>query len=58
MPSQMTVKATFSQAKAGMLKLGYVATDGTTIKAKGSKRKEMSYERMEEAEQRLRKEVD
>ena len=40
------------------MKLGHVAIDGTKIKANGSKHKAMSYERMEEAEQRLRQEVE
>jgi len=44
--------------KAGLVKLGHVAIDGTKIKANASKHKAMSYERMEEAEQRLREEVE
>ena len=44
--------------KAGLVKLGHVAIDGTKIKANASKHKAMSYERMEEAEQRLRQEVE
>jgi len=35
-----------------------VAIDGTKIKANASKHKAMSYERMEETEQRLRQEVE
>ena len=44
--------------KAGLVKLGHVAIDGTKIKANASKHKAMSYERMEETEQRLRQEVE
>src|SRR5260370_41996070 len=33
--------------KAGLVKLGHVALDGTKIKANASKHKAMSYERME-----------
>jgi transposase len=41
----------------GALKLGRVALDGSKVKANASKHKAMSYGRMEEAEKRLRKEV-
>jgi transposase len=44
--------------KAGLVKLGHVAIDGTKLKANASKHKAMSYERMGETEQRLRQEVD
>ena len=44
--------------KAGLVKLGHVAIDGTKIKANASKHKAMSYQRMEETEQRLRQEVE
>jgi transposase len=44
--------------KAGLVKLGHVAIDGTKIKANASKHKAMSYERMDETEQRLRQEVE
>jgi transposase len=43
--------------RAGMVKLGHVALDGTKIKANASKRKAMSYGRMKEAEPRLATEV-
>jgi hypothetical protein len=43
--------------KAGLVKLGHVAIDGTKIKANASKHKAMSYERMNETGQRLRQEV-
>jgi transposase len=44
--------------KAGLVKLGHVSIDGTKIKANASKHKAMSYERMNETEQRLRQEVE
>jgi transposase len=43
--------------KAGMVKLGHVAIDGTKIKANASKHKAMSYKRMQEEEARLKAEV-
>ena len=43
--------------KAGLVKLGHVALDGTKIKANASRHKAMSYGRMKEEEQRLRKEI-
>jgi len=45
-------------AKAGLVKLGHVAIDGSKIKANASKHKAMSHERLEEAEQRLRREIE
>ena len=45
-------------AKAGLVKLGHVAIDGTKIKANASKHKAMSYGRMGEAERRLKQEID
>ena len=44
--------------KAGLVKLGHVALDGTKIKANASKHKAMSYERMKTRETELRAEVD
>ena len=43
--------------KAGLVKLGHVALDGTKIKANASKHKAMSYKRMKEEEARLKTEV-
>jgi transposase len=43
--------------KAGMVKLGHVALDGTKVKANASKHKAMSYERMVRSEQELMAEV-
>jgi transposase len=44
--------------KAGLVKLGHVALDGTKIKANASKHKAMSYERMKKREVELKAEVD
>jgi len=43
--------------KAGLVKLGHVALDGTKIRANASKHKAMSYKRMKEEETRLEAEV-
>ena len=43
--------------KAGLVKLGHVALDGTKIKANASKHKAMSYDRMSEKEKQLEEEV-
>src|ERR1700704_3748075 len=43
--------------KAGLVKLGHVALDGTKIKANASKHKAMSYERMEKRAAELEAEV-
>jgi transposase len=43
--------------KAGLVKLGHVSIDGTKIKANASKHKAMSYARMGEPEQRLKREI-
>jgi transposase len=45
-------------ARAGLVKLGHVALDGTKIKANASKHKAMSYERMGKREAELQAEVD
>src|SRR5687767_6191894 len=44
--------------KAGMVKLGHVAIDGTKLQANASKHKAMSYERLEEKEKQLKAEVE
>ena len=44
--------------KAGLVKLGHVALDGTKIKANASKHKAMSYARMKQREAELQAEVD
>src|SRR5512141_3091318 len=43
--------------KAGLVKLGHVACDGTKVAANASKHKAMSYQRMQEDERRLEAEV-
>ena len=43
--------------KAGLVKLGHIAIDGTKIQANASKHKAMSYGRMGEAEKKLTEEV-
>ena len=43
--------------KAGLVKLGHVALDGTKVKANASRNKAMSYGRMKEKEQQLKEEV-
>jgi len=44
-------------SRAGLVRLGHVALDGTKVKANASKHKAMSYKRMKETEARLREEV-
>jgi transposase len=44
--------------KAGLVKLGHVALDGTRIRANASKQKSMSYRTMKRAEERLKAEVE
>src|SRR5580765_2172269 len=44
--------------KAGLVKLGHVALDGTKIKANASKHKAMSYDRMKKRETELAAEVE
>ena len=44
--------------KAGLVKLGHVAIDGSKIKANASKHKAMSYARMGETEARLKAEIE
>lgn len=43
--------------RAGLVKLGHVALDGTKVKANASKHKAMSYGRMKQEESRLEEEV-
>ena len=47
-----------SANKAGLVKLGHVAIDGTKMGANASKHKAMSYGRMGEAEKKLQEEVE
>jgi transposase len=44
--------------RAGLVKLGHVAVDGTKVKASASKHKAMSYERMVKSEQKLGREIE
>jgi transposase len=44
--------------RAGLVKLGHVAIDGTKIKANASKYQSVSYERLKDAEQELAAEVE
>jgi len=44
--------------KAGLVRLGHVALDGTKVRANASKHKAMSYERMKRREAELQAEVD
>lgn len=44
--------------RAGLVKLGHVALDGTKMKANASKHKAMSYDRMAEKEERLKAEIE
>lgn len=44
--------------RAGLIKLGHVAIDGTKVKANASKHKAMSYDRMTEKEKQLKEEVE
>ncbi len=44
-------------SKAGLVKLGHVAVDGTKLKANASRHKAMSYRRMKETEPKLATEV-
>ena len=44
--------------KAGLVKLGHVAIDGTKLQGNSSKHKAMSYGRMSMAEQKLKDEID
>ena len=41
----------------GLVRMGTLAVDGSKIRANASKRKAMSYERMQQEEERLRREI-
>jgi transposase len=43
--------------KAGLVKLGHIALDGTKVKANASRHKAMSYGRMRQEEKRLKEEI-
>ena len=44
--------------EAGLLKVGRLALDGSKVKANASRHKAMSYDRMTQEEERLRREID
>lgn len=44
--------------KAGLVKLGFVAVDGTKVQGNASKHKAMSYKRMKQEEERLKGEIE
>lgn len=56
--SDLFVQTVHLAQRAGLVKLGQVALDGTKIKAYASKHAAMSYARMQEEEQRLREEFE
>jgi transposase len=56
--SQMFTQVLQLCNKAGLVKLGHVAIDGTKLQANASKHKAMSYDRMQEKEKQLRAEVE
>lgn len=56
--AQLFVQSLRLCAKAGLVKLGHVALDGTKLQANASKHKAMSYQRMGETEKRLQEEVE
>lgn len=43
--------------KAGLVKFGHIALDGTKVKANASKHKAMSYDRMKQEQSRLKQEI-
>ena len=55
--SELFVQVLRLAERAGLVKLGHVALDGTKIKANASKHKAMSYARMSEREKELEAEV-
>jgi transposase len=56
--SRLFVQALRLCQKAGLVKLGHVAIDGTKLQANASSHKSMSYERLSEQEQYWREQVD
>jgi len=56
--SELFVQVLRLAERAGLVKLGHVALDGTKIKANASKHKAMSYERMKKREAELKAEVE
>ena len=56
--AQLFVQVLKLAEKAGLVRLGHVALDGTKIKANASKHKAMSYGRMQQRDAELQAEVD
>ena len=56
--SRLFVQVLRLAEKAGLVKLGHVALDGTKVKANASKHKAMSYARMQQRQAELQAEVD
>jgi transposase len=56
--SKMFIQVLEMCQKAGLVKLGHIAIDGTKMKGNASKHKAMSYGRMREKEEELRKKVE
>jgi len=54
---KLFVQVVLMAREAGLVKLGTVVVDGTKMRARASKRKAMSYGRMENEERRLREEI-
>lgn len=56
--SELFVKVVKLASEAGLVKLGRLGVDGTKVRANASKRKAMSYGRMQKEEERLKKEIE
>jgi len=55
--SELFVQVVRLAVEAGMAQVGTLAIDGTKVKANASKRKAMSYDRMQKEEERLKREI-
>lgn len=55
--SELFAQVVKTAAESGMVKIGSLAIDGSKLKANASKHKAMSYQRMKEEEERLRREI-
>jgi transposase len=56
--SELFVKVVKLAGEAGLVKLGRLGVDGTKVRANASKRKAMSYGRMQKEEERLKNEIE
>jgi transposase len=54
---RLFVQVVLIAGEAGLVTMGTLAVDGSKMRANASKRKAMSYERMQQEEKRLRKEI-